>query len=405
MSISQLARAIAESPTLKLNERAALLKEQGQAVIHLGSGEPKTKTPIDAILAAAAKLQTADIKYTPTDGIPALKKAIIRYTEENYGRVIGPENVLVSAGAKASLYALLVTILNPQDEVIVPAPYWVSYPEMVKMCYAKPVIVHPEDGRFEPRMADIENAVSSYTKAVIINSPNNPSGAVYSQDFIGQIVEFCERRGLYLIMDDIYHKLIFDGRVPTSCYKHARDLSDNSKLVVINGISKLYAMTGFRIGWAVASRRLIEVMNNVQAQTTSCPSALLQAAAVGALNGIQSSVDALRLTLQNNRDLICRELSTIDGVRVVKPGGTFYCLPDFSAYNRDSTALSNFLLEKALVAVVPGKEFGLEGYLRLSYCCTVKDITEGVARIKWALDPNSPNEIYLGDRRVIRDWT
>lgn len=404
MSISQLARAIAESPTLKLNEKAALLKEQGQAVIHLGSGEPKTKTPIDAILAAAAKLQTADIKYTPTDGTPALKKAIIRYTEDNYGRIVGPENVLVSAGAKASLYALLVTILNPQDEVIVPAPYWVSYPEMIKMCYAKPVIVHSEDGRFEPRMKDIEAAVSSYTKAIIINSPNNPSGAVYSDQFISEIVQFCERKGLYLIMDDIYHKLIFDGRVPTSCYKYAKDLSENSKLVVINGISKLYAMTGFRIGWAVASRRLIEVMNNVQAQTTSCPSALLQAAAVGALNGIQSSVDSLRLTLQNNRDLICRELGTIDGVRVTKPGGTFYCLADFRAYNQDSAALSSFLLEKALVATVPGKEFGLEGHLRLSYCCTVKDITEGIARIKWALDPNSPNEIYIGDRRVIRDW-
>ena len=404
MSISQLARAIAESPTLKINEKAALLKDKGEAVIHLGGGEPKTKTPIDAILAAAAKLATAEIKYTPTDGIPALKKAIVRYTEDSYGRIVGPENVLVSAGAKASLYALLVTILNPQDEVIIPAPYWVSYPEMVKMVYAKPVIVHPEDGRFEPRLKDIEAAVGSYTKAVIINSPNNPSGAVYSDDFIQGLVEFCERKGLWLIMDDIYHKLVFDGRVPASCYKYAKDLGENSRLISINGVSKVYAMTGFRIGWTIAPKQIINVMNNVQAQTTSCPSALLQAAAVGALGGIQTAVDSLRLTLQNNRDIMIRELNAFEGVRVVKPSGTFYCLPDFSAYGKDSTALSTFLLDRALVATVPGKEFGLEGHLRLSYCGSVKDITEGIARMKWALDPNSPKDIFIGDRRVIRDW-
>jgi len=177
MSISRLARAIAESPTLKLNEKAAILKEKGEAVIHLGAGEPKTRTPIDAILAAAGKLASADIKYTPTDGIPALKKAIVRYTEESYGHCVGTENVIVSAGAKAALYNLLVTILNPQDEVIVTAPYWVSYPEMVRMCHARPVIVNNEDGRYEPRIRDIEAACGSATKAVIVNSPNNPSGA------------------------------------------------------------------------------------------------------------------------------------------------------------------------------------------------------------------------------------
>jgi len=404
MSISQLARAIAESPTLKLNEKETALKERGEAVIHLGGGEPKQKTPIDAILAAASKLQSAEIKYTPTDGIPALKKAILRYTEDNYGRVVGPENVMVSAGAKSALYALLVTILNPQDDVIIPVPYWVSYPEMVKMTYGRPVLVAPEDGRFEPRLKDLEAAIGSYTRAIILNSPNNPSGAIYSEELIASVVELCEKRGLYLIMDDIYHKLIFDGRQPISCYRFAKDLSENSKLVVINGISKLYGMTGFRIGWAVASRRLIEVMTNVQAQTTSCPSALLQSAAVGALGGVQSFVDSLRMTLQNNRDLMIRELASFDGVHVTRPGGTFYCLPDFSAYDRDSTALSHFLLEKALVVTVPGKEFGLDGHLRLSYCGSVKDITEGIERIKWALDPNSPNDIYIGDRRLVRDW-
>jgi len=404
MSISQLARTIAESPTLKLNEQAALLREKGQAVIHLGGGEPKTKTPIDALLAAAGQLASADIKYTPTDGTPALKKAIVRYTEENYERIVAPQHVLVSAGAKQALYTLLLTIINPQDEVIITAPYWVSYPEMVKLVYGVPVIVKPEDGRFQPRMEDIRAAVTSYTKAVIVNSPNNPSGVVYSDEFIKEIVEFCEKKNLYLIIDDIYHKLIFDGRKPISPFKYAKDLSENSRLILINGVSKLYAMTGFRIGWTIANKAIIATMNNMQAQTTSCPSALLQTAAVGALNGIQSSVDSLRMTLENNRNIMVRELRSFEGIRITPPGGTFYCLPDFSAYNKSSVALSRFLLEKALVVTVPGKEFGMEGHLRLSYCTSIKDITEGVARMKWALDPNSPREIYIGDRKLVRDW-
>src|SRR5512137_1097670 len=175
MNVSQLARSIAESPTLKLNEEARLLKEKGEAVIHLGAGEPKNKAPIAAILSSAAKLNTGDIKYTPTEGIPSLRKAVIRYTEENYDRVVAPENVLVSGGAKQALFNLLFTILNPQDEVIVLAPYWVSYPEMIKMVYGVPVVVTPEDGTFIPRLQEIEQAVSSYTKAIIVNSPNNPS--------------------------------------------------------------------------------------------------------------------------------------------------------------------------------------------------------------------------------------
>jgi aspartate aminotransferase len=404
MSISQLARAIPQSPTLKLNEKATLLRDQGQAVIHLGGGEPKIKTPIDAILAASAKLSTAEVKYTPTDGIPQLKKAIIRYTEENYGKVIGPENVLVSPGAKAALYAAFVTCLNPQDEVIVLAPYWVSYPEMIRMVYANPVIVRPEDGRFEPKMSDITNAVTSYTKMIIVNSPNNPSGVVYSDELIKELVEYCEKKGLWLVMDDIYHKLVFDGRKAPSAYKFAKDHSENSKLIVINGISKLYGMTGFRIGWATAPKKVIEVMSNVQGQTVSCPSALLQSAAVGALTGMQSVVESLNLTLQNQRNIMVKELKSFDGVYVNPPGGTFYCLPDFSKFNRDSVALSSMLLEKALVVTVPGKEFGMEGHLRLSYCGTIKDITVGLQRIKWALDPNSPKEIFIGDRKLVRDW-
>jgi aspartate aminotransferase len=404
MGISQLASSIVESPTLRLNEEARLLREKGEAVIHLGIGEPKNKTPIAAVLNSAARLTQSDVKYAPTDGLPSLKKAIIRYTEESYDKVVAPENVIVSSGAKQSIYNVLYALLNPQDEVILLAPYWVSYPEMVRMVYGVPVIVTPEDGTFHPRMKDIERAVGPATKAIICNSPNNPSGIMYSEEFVRSLVEFCERRNLYLIMDDIYHKLVFDGRQPVPAYRFTSKDLETSTLIVVNGVSKLYGMTGFRIGWAIAGRRLVEVMTNVQAQTTSCSSAVLQAGAEGALNGLQSTVEGLRLTIQNNRDVMMQELKSFNGVKVTKPDGTFYCLPDFSAYTRDSVELSKFLLKKALVVTVPGREFGFEGHLRLSFAGTVKDITEGIARMKWALDPNAPTEIYIGDRKCVREW-
>ena len=381
MNISRLARAIAESPTFALNEEARILRERGEPVINMSIGEPKNKTPITAILSSATKLSGGDIKYTPPDGTPSLKKAIIRYTEENYNKIVAPENVIVSAGAKQSIFNILYSIINPQDEVIILAPHWVSYPEMVKMVYGIPVIVTPEDGMFHPRMEDIERAVSSYTKAIIVNSPNNPSGEVFSSEFIAQIVEYCERKKIFLIMDDIYHKLVFDGTVWEPAYKFTKNDVENTMVIVVNGVAKLYGMTGFRIGWAVANRKLVEVMTNVQGQMTSCTSALLQAAAEGALNGMQSVVENLRLTFQNNKQVVVQELKAFKGVKLIPPKGTFYALPDFRAYlpsslANDSVELSKLILKKALVVTVPGKEFGMEGHLRLSYAGSVKDIKE-----------------------------
>ena len=405
MSISQIARSIGESATLKLNETAALLRDKGEPVIHLGGGEPKSKAPVDALVSAAGLLNSGELRYAPADGIPALKQAIIRYTDDFYRRKVEPENVMASGGAKQAIMIALQAVLNPQEEVIFPAPYWVSYPEMAKLCGGIPVPVMPEDGTFHPRIQDIEQKIGPYTKAVIINSPNNPSGAMYSEEFIANVVEFCEKRGLYLIMDDIYHRLIFGGRKPINCYDYAKDLGENSKLIVVNGVSKQYAMTGFRIGWAVASKKLIEVMTNIQGHQTSGPSVVLQVAAVGALNGVQSSVESLRLTLENNSNVMLEQLRSFTGVKVTPPDGTFYCFPDFSAYDKDSTKLSEFLLEKVRVVTVPGVEFGLEGHLRLSTCGSIKDITSGIERMKWALDPESPNDLYIGDRKLVRDWT
>ncbi len=403
-SISQLARSIVESPTLRLNEQARVLRERGESVIHLGIGEPKNKAPIAAILAAAARLVGGDVKYVPTDGTPSLKKAILRYTEEHYDRVVAPENVIVSDGAKQCLFNVLYSICNPQDEVVILAPYWVSYPEIVKMVGAVPVLVKPEDGTFIPRFEDIERMVTSSTKALILNSPNNPSGAVFPAELVAKIVDLCERKGIWLISDDIYHRLVFDGvTAPPSC-KFSDKGPEETKVILVNGVAKLYGMTGFRIGWVVAPRKLVEVMTNVQAQTTSCVSPVLQAAAEGALTGLQGIVDSLRLTIQNNRDVLMNELKTFSGVKVRKPLGTFYALPDFRAYSNDSVALSKLLLDKARVVTVPGREFGMEGHLRLSFSGTVKEVTEGIARMKWALDPSSPNDIWIGDRKLVRDW-
>ncbi len=410
MSLSQVACSIPASPTIAMNEEARLLREKGEPVIHLGIGEPKNKTPITAILSSAAKLNSGDVKYAPTDGSPSLKKAIVRYTEENYDRVVSPYNIIVSDGAKQSLWNVLFALCNPQDEVIVLAPYWVSYPEMIRMIGGVPVIVTPEDGTFIPTIEEIERVVGQYTKAIIVNSPNNPSGAVYPPELIGKIVDLCESKGIYMICDDIYHKLVFDGKTAAPAYSYTKKDVESSKVVVVNGVAKLYGMTGFRIGWVVASRKLVEIMTNIQSQTTTCVSPVMQAAAEGALTGVQANVEALRLMMQNHRDVLMQELRSFTDIKCFKPEGTFYAMPDFRAYCcgsgviKNSVELSKFLLKKALVVTVPGKEFGMEGHLRLSYAGTINELMEGIDRMKWALDPNAPSDIYIGDRKLVRDW-
>lgn len=404
MKLGKLASEIVDSPTLVLNEEARLLRERGEPVINLGIGEPKNKTPIAAILSSSAKLTSGDVKYVPIDGTKSLKKAVIRYTEENYDRLVAPENVLITNGAKQSLFNLIYSILNPLDEVIVIAPYWVSYPAIIRMCNGVPVIVTPEDGTFTPRFEDVESAVTANTRAIVVNSPNNPSGVIYPSELIEKLVGLCEKQGIFLICDDIYHKLTFDGNVAPPAYQFTKRDIEDSHVVVVNGVAKLYGMTGFRIGWVVAPRSLVRVMTNVTAQTTSGVSPVSQAAAEGALTGLQSVVEALRLQIQNNCKILLEEFKSFNGVRLIEPQGTFYALPDIRAFNNNSMEVSKLLLKKALVVTVPGREFGMEGHIRLSFSGTVKDVIEGIARIKWALDPESPNEIYIGDKRAVRDW-
>lgn len=386
MNLSRLALSLGQSATLKLNELANNLKAEGKPVVHLGGGEPEEKIPRGALEESGKLLDAGFVRYTPVSGTAALKKEIAAYTEQHYGVKPGPRNICVASGAKQAIYNFLVSVIDPGDEVVFPAPYWVSYPEMVKLAYGNPVVVRPRDGGLLAKAADIEAHITSRTKAILLNSPNNPSGQVYPEEFIRRMVEVCEDRGVYLLMDDIYNRLVFDGLKAPSAFSFSGKPLNESLIVSINGVSKTFSMTGYRIGWSVASEALTQAMIKVQAQVSSCPSALSQAAAAGALRDGDGFVETLRDGLQRKRDVMVAELAKLKRVKLHKPQGTFYSFADFSAYEKDSTKLSAMLLEKAMVVTVPGIEFGLEGHLRLSYCGAEKDIVEGVSRIRKILD-------------------
>jgi len=386
MNLSRLALSLGQSATLKLNEVANNLKAEGKAVIHLGGGEPEEKIPRGALEESGKLLDAGFVRYTPVSGTAALKKEIAAYTEQYYGVKPGPKNIVVASGAKQAIYNFLLSVVDPGDQVHFPAPSLVSYPEMVRLAYGNPVIVKPRDGGLLAKAADIEAHITSRTKAILLNSPNNPSGQVYPEEFVRRLVEVCEDRGVYLLMDDIYNRLVFDGLEAPSAFAFSKRPLNESPIVSINGVSKTFSMTGYRIGWSVAGEALTQAMIKVQAQVSSCPSALSQAAAAGALREGSGFVETLREGLQRKRDVMVEELSKLKKVKLHKPQGTFYSFADFSAYEPDSKKLSERLLKDALVVAVPGIEFGLEGHLRLSYCGAEKDIVEGVGRIRKLLD-------------------
>jgi aspartate aminotransferase len=227
---------------------------------------------------------------------------------------------------------------------------------------------------------------------------------IYAEEFISGIVGLCEMKGIYLIMDDIYHKLIFDGISHIPAYKFTTKDIESTRVILINGISKSYGMTGFRVGWTIANKEIVSTMTNIQGQTITCVSTLLQTGASGALSGSQKCINDLLKTIEDNRSIVMRKLSEIPGINPVKPQGTFYAFPDFRHYSSSSMQLCEFLLEKVLVLTVPGKDFGMEGYLRLSFAGNAKEIEEGLERVRWALDPNESQEIYIGERKVIKNW-
>ena len=402
MSFSKLANSIGASVTLKLNAEAAKMRAAGDPVIHLGGGEPKSLAPDSAVAAGISMLETGEIRYTPAAGTPAMRDAIIAYTEKFYGRKVDRTNVMASAGAKQAIMVALLALVDPGDEVVFPVPYWVSYPDMTRLAGGVPVPVHAADSSFQPTLDEMTAAITPRTRVVLLNSPNNPSGKVFDGDWLRGLVRYCEERDIYVMMDDIYHRLVFDGRRVVHCYECTDRSVDDAKLIVLNGVSKQYAMTGFRIGWAVGPKDLIKAMANIQSHQSGGPCSLSQTAAVAAIEGAQGSVGQLRQVLEGARDELMKLLGDIPGLKADTPEGTFYCFADFRAFDRDSTRLAARLLDKVQVVTVPGIEFGMEGFLRLSYCGPLEDVREGARRIKWLLDENGAPELRAGEKVFTR---
>ncbi len=397
--LSQRALAAAPSPTLAITAKANALKAEGKDIVGFGAGEPDFDTPQNVKDAAAAALAAGQTKYTPSSGTAALKDAIIAKLRRDNDVAYAPGEVIVSCGAKHSLYNVMQAMLDSGDEVIIPAPYWVSYPEQVKLAGGVPVIVRTDERTgFLATAADIEAKITPQTKIVIVNSPSNPTGAVYTPQALRDISQLCVGRGLYLLSDEIYEKNLYAGNTfvsPASFGPQAKKLT-----ITVNGFSKAYSMTGWRLGYAAADRDIVAAMSKIQDQSTSNPTSFAQAGGVEALNGPQDAVETMRLAFAERRDYIVPALNDIPGVRCLQPGGAFYVFPNVSAlYGRNwapegdgprtlggSDDLADYLLKEAGVAVVPGSGFGADANIRLSYATSLPNIQKGVARIKEAVE-------------------
>ncbi len=396
--LSQRALLAAPSPTLAITAKANALKAQGKDVISFGAGEPDFDTPQNVKDAAIAALAKGDTKYTPSSGTVALKDAILAKLKRDNGLTYSRNEVIVSCGAKHSIYNLMQALLDPGDEVIIPAPYWVSYPEQVKLADGVPVLVPTDEGTgFLATAAQIESYVTDRTKLVVINSPSNPTGAVYTPQALRDIADLCVGRGIYLMSDEIYEKILYTGNQFVSPASFGAAVK--AMTITVNGFSKAHAMTGWRLGYAAADLDIVAAMSKIQDQSTSNPTSIAQAAGVEALNGPQDSVETMRRAFQERRDYIVSALNDIPGVRCLNPGGAFYVFPNVSAFYGktwtpegdtprtvgSSDDLAAYLLEAYEVAVIPGSGFGADGNIRLSYATSMANIQKGVARIAEAV--------------------
>ena len=382
---------IKPSPTIAISMKAAELKAAGQDIISLGMGEPDFDTPQNIKDAAIKAIQKGETKYTAVDGTAALKKAIIEKFKRENSLEYKPSQIVVSTGAKQVIYNALIATINPGDEVIIPAPYWVSYPDMVLLAGGTPIIAESSsDNNFKITPQELEKRISAKTKWLILNSPSNPTGACYSSDELKALAQVLLKHShVHILSDDIYEHLIFDGLKFATLPEIEPQLKERT--LIINGVSKAYAMTGWRIGYGAGSEKLIKAMSMLQSQSTSCPSSISQAATVEALLGTQDYIKPNAELFERRRDLVVSMLNAIDGIKCNKPNGAFYVFPSCKGlYGKKTPSgktiendndFAAYLLEDALVAVVPGVAFGAPDFFRISYAASDEFLKNSMERI------------------------
>ncbi|MEG0371918.1 MAG: pyridoxal phosphate-dependent aminotransferase [Clostridium sp.] len=390
MELSKRAKDISASVTLAITAKAKKLKAEGVNIISFGAGEPDFNTPSNILEAAEKALNQGLTRYTPASGISELKKAICEKLQKENNLIYKEEQIVVSNGAKHSLYNSLFAICNENDEVIVPRPYWVSYPELVKLVGAKPIFVDtPEENDFKYDIKTLVGAITPATKAIILNSPNNPTGSVYSKDELLKIAEIAKENNIFIISDEIYEKLVYDNTKHISIASLSEDAKQRT--IVINGVSKAYAMTGWRIGYSASNIEVAKIMANFQSHATSNPNSIAQYASVEAISGTQVEVNKMIIEFAKRRDYMVDRVNSIKGLSCRKPKGAFYVMINISDLlgktinNKNinsSIDLCDALLDNAKVAVVPGAGFGSDSYIRLSYATSMENIIEGLDRIE-----------------------
>jgi aspartate aminotransferase len=388
--VSKIAEAVRASTTLAVDSLAKQMKADGLDVVGFGTGEPDFNTPDNINMAGIRAICDGKTKYTPAAGIIPLRKAIAQRLKEDCGADYDYTQIVVASGAKHSVYIALAAITNPGDEIIIPAPFWVSYYEMVRMVGGTPVIVEAgEEQNFKITAQQLEAAITEKTKCLMLNNPSNPTGMIYSADELRAIADVCVKHDLYILADEIYYQLIYDGIEFTSIASLGDEVKERTLLV--NGVSKSYAMTGWRVGYCAANKTLAKIMSNFLSHSTGAPSTISQWASVEALTGPQEGIEAMRLAFLERRDYIVKRINSIPGVSCIVPNGAFYVMMNIEQLigktlggklieNDDDFAVA--LLEKALVAVVPCSGFGMKNFVRWSYAASMENIEKGLDRLE-----------------------
>ena len=392
MAISERVKNINPSQTLAITAQALKMKQEGKKVISFAAGEPDFNTPENIREKAISAIREGFTHYTTNSGIIELKEAILEKFKKDNKVEYKASEIIVSSGAKQCLFNTILTICDPGDEVLLPTPCWVSYTEQIKFAGAVPVFINTyQEEEFKLSAAQVEEKITPRTKLLILNSPNNPTGAVYEQEELKKIAQLLLKYNIYCICDEIYEKLVYDNVKHLSLASLSDEIKE--KIITINGVSKSYAMTGWRIGYAAGPEEIIQGMSKIQGHSTSNANSIAQKASVEALNGKQDTIEEMRKSFDERRKYMVKRLNDIEGISCIRPAGAFYAFPNVSRilergieYNSkrisNSFDLSNFILKEAEVALIPGSAFEAEDYLRLSYAASLGDIREGLDRIE-----------------------